>query len=571
MKRAVAPRQWARQAVIAMTALIAACSVLSAPSRTSAPTTDLGAPGVRFMGLTDTNALVDVTLALRLPGRDRLQMFLELAQDPGGRRFGQTIDPVAFGKRFGLSAGELARVEQVLGGAGLVISAEYPQRTALQVQGRAQDVGDFFDVDLGEFISSSGGRFRAPIGQPRIPLGIRGSVIDVVGLDTRPAARPASAVAAIPHPDTGLTPEDAADAYDITRLHQDGYLGQGQTIAVLSLATIADADIEAFDRAFGITDAPPVEHVLVDGGAGPTEGDPNCETEDEICHSSEVNLDVDVIRGIAPQAQILNYEAPNGTDPFAAVINQIVEDGRADIVSISWGSCDVPGTRSQATEQALEAAEASGISIFVASGDAGAYDCQSSDTENVRPTVDYPASSSHVVGVGGTLLSVREDGSYLEEVGWEDVLEGSGGGGGLSPVEQRPSWQTGPGVQNDLSNGNRQVPDVAAAADPDSGFAVYFAGDIQGIGGTSAAAPFWAASMLLVRQVAQDAGIEGLGFVNPMLYQIAANPQSAAFQDVVRGGNRLYNCTEGWDFATGLGSPDVYNLARAAVAFLQSS
>src|SRR5206468_11732015 len=104
-------------------------------------------------------------------------------------------------------------------------------------------------------------------------------------------------------------------------------------------------------------------------------------------------------------------------------------------------------------------------------------------------------------GVGGTVLSVRTGGGYLRETAWEDVVENAGGGGGLSPQDPLPPWQVGPAVQEaGISNGNRQIPDVAAAADNDSGFSTVFTDPDSGdrvnvpIGGTSAAAPFWAAS-----------------------------------------------------------------------------
>ena len=211
----------------------------------------------------------------------------------------------------------------------------------------------------------------------------------------------------------------------------------------------------------------------------------------------------------------------------------------------------------------------------MASGDNGVFDCWARDPSDQRETVDYPSSSPYTISVGGTHLWVRADGTYLSEAGWEDFLSTAGTGGGLNPIEKRPTWQKGPGVDNDLSNGKRQSPDVAAAGDPETGYRIWFTDPDSGeadwvqIGGTSAAAPFWAGSMALVRQLALHEGVGRLGFVNPMLYELAAGPDAAKlFHDVTRGGNLDQTAGPGWDYATGLGSPDVTALAGAIVTYL---
>jgi len=122
------------------------------------------------------------------------------------------------------------------------------------------------------------------------------------------------------------------------------------------------------------------------------------------------------------------------------------------------------------------------------------------------------------------------------------------------------------------SAGLRVIPDVAAAADPDSGFySVWRDTDdslVQGsIGGTSAAAPFWAGSMLLVRQAAATAGKQPPGFLAPLFYRVAA-ADPKAFHDVTRGGNLGYDAGPGWDAATGLGSPDMARLLNALLDLL---
>jgi kumamolisin len=75
--------------------------------------------------------------------------------------------------------------------------------------------------------------------------------------------------------------------------------------------------------------------------------------------------------------------------------------------------------------------------------------------------------------------------------------------------------------------------------------------------------------MVLIDQYALANGVHRPGYVNPLLYALASRRQPfAPFHDVAVGGNRYYQAGPGWDPATGLGSPEVFNLARDLVAYL---
>jgi subtilase family serine protease len=507
--------------------------------------------GPRLLGLTDPGRTVEFRLALR-QDRRAVARFLRALNDPSSPRYRDFIGAAEFGRRFGPSDAELRRARAALAAAGLEIAAAYPQRTSLGVRGRARDVSRLLGVRLGEWRDARGRRWRAPLGRPRLPASLRPAVTAATGLDTRPLFRPRAV------PVAGLKPRDAAAAYNITPLHDRGLRGQGQTIAIVSFDSFRDEDVAEYDRLVGIRGAPPVERAPLEQPLPPGPG------------QDEVNLDIDVIRGIAPRAQIVNYEMPNDGRGFAPIVEKVVNDGRVTIMSNSWGVCAVaypPELRDQ-DEAALAAAVARGITMFVASGDAGAYDCQHGNPDDLRLSVDWPSSSPNAVAVGGTLLNVRRDGSYFYETGWEDPLSGGGGGGGLSTIFDRPPWQRGPGVNNRRSTGKRQVPDVAASSDGDSGWFVVTQGQVAKIGGTSAAAPFWSASMLLVTAHARREGAGRMPYANPLLYRIAARRDSP-FNDVTRGGNRGYRATRGWDYATGLGSPDVAALADRVVEDLR--
>jgi kumamolisin len=292
----------------------------------------------------------------------------------------------------------------------------------------------------------------------------------------------------------------------------------------------------------------------------------------------EVEVDLDIAHEIAPRAQLLDYNAPyvdgSGASTLGAVIDKVVADGQANIVSDSYGSCELNTDAAdlRRDEQAIEAAEAHGISIFKSAGDAGAYQCQRTNRADHRLSVEWPASSSGVVAVGGTSLSIGQNGGYAGETAWEATLTQQGGGGGLSAIFPRPSWQRALGVDNRFSDGKRQIPDVSANGDTASGWAMFEGGARTQIGGTSASTPFWAGTMALIEQYARQHGVRRLGFIAPVLYALASRPQRyPPFHDVTVGSNRFYPATVGWDFATGLGSPDVYNLARDVVAYLKAN
>ncbi|MGZ4123537.1 MAG: S53 family peptidase, partial [Tumebacillaceae bacterium] len=198
-----------------------------------------------------------------------------------------------------------------------------------------------------------------------------------------------------------------------------------------------------------------------------------------------------------------------------------------------------------------------GQSVYAASGDSGAYDCGTSTLD-----VDNPANDPYVTGVGGTKLTLS-GGAYSSEKVWSNTLYSEGGGGGISRVYSKPSWQTGTGTTNSYSNGMRQVPDVSADADPSSGYSIYSAGSWTVYGGTSCAAPLWAGITAVNNQYAASKSKPNLGQANPTLYSKFNTTQTyAPYHDITSGSNLYYPATTGYDQASGIGSPNAYNLIR---------
>ena len=229
---------------------------------------------------------------------------------------------------------------------------------------------------------------------------------------------------------------------------------------------------------------------------------------------------------MAPRAQILNYEVSSGAGcSFAPAIDRMVRDGPAPSLStFSYGVCELYAPQAiRQSDNSFKAAAIANVTVFVSSGDQGSYECGRIDPTDHRLTVPWPASSPYVVSVGGTHVNLRTDGTRLDEFGWEGVLSRSGGGGGLSRLFPRPSWQSGvPGVQNQYSNGDRQVPDVAADASPSSGYATISQGQVVPTGGTSASAPLWTGSMVLIDEYVKRRTGHLLPFLAPLLYRAAA-------------------------------------------------
>lgn len=515
----------------------------------------------RLLGPTSGATPVEFSLVLRL-GERRLRRFTAGLYDPRSGSYHHFIDARTFGRRFGISERQLARLRGVLRRAGVQVTTEYPQRTSIDVSAPAGTVDRWLGVQMMNYLSPAGRSFHAPVGEPQVPKPLQGAVSGVAGLSGR------FAPAGEDVPNGGLSPTTASNAYDFAPLYRQGIQGQGERIALISFARFDQSDLDSFAHQFGLPRFQPVDIPSAqDGPATDTSSD----------GVGEADLDVEILHAVAPQAEILNYNAPDlnasGADTLGELVDRIVSDGRADIATDSYGFCELTTSRSdiQRDEQAIEAAVAHGISIFKSTGDRGAYECQGFDRNDTRLSVEWPASSPGVVAVGGSTLSVTPTGGYAGEAAWEGTLSEAGGGGGVSAVMPRPGWQRALGVVNRFSTGRRQLPDLSASADPDQGWADYSGGQLEESGGTSAASPFMAASMALIEQYARQHGVARLGFVDPLLYAIASSPQKVPpFHDITVGNNRYYPATTGWDFATGLGSPDVYNLAQDMVDYLNS-
>lgn len=235
-------------------------------------------------------------------------------------------------------------------------------------------------------------------------------------------------------------------------------------------------------------------------------------------------------------------------------------------LSIGWG-CDKLITAADLVpvRAALVAAQRRGTTAFDASGDLAGLECKGGDEWSAPPHpdnvgLDAIASMPEMTSVGGTTLVTDDAGGWLGEQAWFDPALSHGTGGGVSALYERPIWQAR--VSDDSGSDRRLTPDVSAVADPFTGVKIVLGGQLLVGGGTSVSAPLWAGMAAVINQYLVERGGEPLGNLNPLLYRLATGSRLPAFQDVVRGGNAVGNAGPGYDPVTGLGTPNVENLAK---------
>jgi kumamolisin len=407
---------------------------------------------------------------------------------------------------------------------GLAVSRVDPAGRSVGLVGTVAQMNAAFAVDLGEYAVDDW-TYRGRVGAVHVPVELAGRVVAVLGLDDRPQALAHFVVA--PHAATkGFAPRQVAARYGFPSTVD----GHGQVVAVVELGGgYRHADLTAYFAAHGVR-APAVTAVSVDGARNAPGDDAD----------AEVMLDIEVIGAIAPGVHLLVYFAPNTSNGFYDAVAAALHDRRRPaVISISWG-----GAEPTWTPQALEAYDALfadaaplGVTVYAAAGDDG-----SADRAAPGDHVDFPASSPHVVGCGGTRL---DDSG---EVVWNESAAGHGAtGGGVSVHFGLPGYQSRAGVPaNPDGRPGRGVPDVAGDADPLTGYQVRVNGQDIVVGGTSAVAPLWTALTVLANQHNGSRA----GTPHERLY---AHP--SAFSDITSGGNGTYHAGTGWDACTGLGTP----------------
>ena len=510
----------------------------AAPSVPLAGSVRLPLSGAQPAGPVDPAGRIELTLVTRraapLP-RDADGVPIRLSRAELQQRYGS--DPADHE----LVARVLSTLEP-----GVEVTARDPGTRRVTIAGPASALASVFGTQL-TLVSSPGPdgepvthRYRS--GSLHIPAELDGVVVAVLGLDSRPQARPHLRFADPAAIAVSYTPVQVASVYQFP----PGTDGSGQTVAIIELGGgYAAADLDSYFASLGMP-VPSVTAVGVDGAG-------NVAGQDPQGADGEVLLDIEVTGAVAPAARQVVYFAPNTDQGFVdAVTTAVHAEPTPAAVSISWGGPESSWTAQSMTalDQAIADGVALGVTVTAAAGDNGSSDGVSDD----QPHTDFPASSPHALACGGTSLHADPaSGVVSSETVWNDGAVGGATGGGVSVTFPLPAWQATAGVPASPSGSpGRGVPDLAGNADPATGYQVLVDGQQTVIGGTSAVAPLLAG---LTARLAQALG-RRIGLLQPSLYAGARPGQPVAgLRDITAGSNGAYSAEPGWDACTGLGVP----------------
>lgn len=527
-----------------------------------------------------------------------LDRLLAEQQDPSSPNFHKWLKPEEFGERFGRSSKEIETAKGWLVTHGFTIEETAKSASSINFSGTAAQVEGAFKVKMRDY-RVEGQLRHANSNEPSIPRALADLVAGPVSLHNFPLkamhARPRPTSEKKLQPDYtdpygnhSLVPGDFAAIYHVKSAYSLGYDGTGVTIAVAERTHPDPSKWDYFRANFLLPYNPP--NVIVNGF------DPGDLGPDE---DAEADLDVEWAGAVAKGATIdfVVSASTFSTDGVNLSSQYIVDNNLSAIMSVSFGLCESAlGTVNNSFfSQLWEEAASLGITVFVGTGDFGAYDCVDSDFNPIGgKAVNGIASTPYNIAVGGTRFNTSSvfwsyanapDFSsalgYIPEVAWNDWSEGyyNASGGGPSAIYGKPSWQVSPGVPND---GARDVPDVSLSADDNIGYNVYTCTNDSGnciynswwiFGGTSCGTPSFAGIMGLI---VQSEGGERQGNANATLYQLGnaqyrspAGIPGSVFHDITSGNNSFgaafpgYSCRVGYDLVTGLGTVDATNLLLA--------
>ncbi len=474
-----------------------------------------------------------LTLGLNRTDQAGFDAFLQAVQDPRSPSYRHFLSQSEQADRFGPSPQAVAAVRSYMEGQGFTLVQDSANRLTLTFQGTRAQAEQAFAVQIGDYQIGSR-TFFANSSDPAVPASIAPYLQAVAGLNN--LARPHRAAAATT-PNGHATPMDLATFYNFSGI--GSATGAGQRIGLVEFSTYTRSDVTAWLNYVGLSPSllNNVTDTAVNGGTTDSSG------------QIEDLLDIDVALGIAPGAAVVDYQAPNcqngpnSCTSWQQMFNAMISD-HDTVISNSWASCESDDTSAnvQNIDSIFASAAGGGVAIFTASAD-NENTCIGAAT--YPNTISVPGDAPHGIAVGGTTIALGAGSSYGSERFWNQGGNPPVGSGyGVSQFFTRPAFQDG-----FTTSSMRSIPDVSADGDPATGIDVCQGGTCGLIGGTSLAAPVWAAGTALINQ--QLGG--GLG-------------GPAVLYGTCDGSSFHTAASMSSDFAhLGLGSPNMGNL-YAAVA-----
>jgi kumamolisin len=461
-----------------------------------------------------------------------------------------SLDEIA--SKYYPTADEYKTVAAWLGSQGFAIKPADKYSLSIFATGTVTQIERVFAAKFGR-VNFQGVEYTSALSAPSLPAEVEAPVLGVNGL--QPHLHPTSALIRL---SSGLqkaisnqppyTVSEIAKAYGANSTSTNG---SGQTIAIVIDTFPNDSDLTTFWQFNGVPQSlNNIEKVQVVSGTLPPP-------------SGEETLDVEWSSGMASAAKVRVYATTDLAfahldKAYQAIISDLPSQPglRQVSISIAAGEALTPPSQLQTDAQYFASMAGAGVTVFAAAGDWGVF-----DPHYQTVTVNYPASDPSVTGVGGTNLYLNTaTGAVGSETAWSwDPNRDIGTGGGISGFFSRPAWQTGPGVP---SGSTRLVPDVALAADPNTGAYVYLGG-VQEIGGTSWSTPTWAGICAKINQARGSTGLPSVGLLGPKIYPLIGTNN---FRDITTGTNGpygYYNAGPGYDLCTGVGVPSVDALIQA--------
>ena len=568
--------------------------------------------------------LSGITIYFKLTAQQQtdLDALVRAQQTPGSPSYHKWLTPAEYAARYGLSDGDLEKVQTWLELQGFTIERISDSHTSISFSGIVRQVELAFQTEMHQYRIAGEAHF-ANATQISIPEALEGVIQSIRNLNDsrpKPQVRFRNTTPNFTSAQSGnhyLTPKDVATIYDVNAAYSSGYSGIGQSIAIAGQSQVNVSDIEHFQSAAGLTVKDPTQ-VLVPGS-----GTAQYSSGDQ----AESDLDLEYSGSLGTGATIyFVYVGNNQNYSVFDSIQYAIDTRIAPIISVSYGVCetDLSSSDFSTLESIMQQAVSQGQSIIAASGDDGSTSCYGdkslTSSQQEALAVSYPASSAYVTGLGGTEFPaadvsssnttywqsasgsdlVSSAKSYIPEQTWNDDSSQYGlgaSGGGVSALASRPSWQKG--VIGIPSGNYRLVPDISLDSSPanagylyctsdssawspgqqgscTSGFRDSKTNDLTVAGGTSFAAPIFAGMLSIINEKENSIG---QGLINSTLYTLASSSSTyaSAFHDITSGGNQCtagsqycssagqseYSATTGYDMATGLGSIDLYNLLTA--------